>query len=74
MSKCCVFSSIFNIKMATQIFTNFDTFFKMHADMTAVTIQFNKIILNEVKDSQALLTAIIWKKLNEHFGQPNETI
>ena len=46
----------------------------MHADMTAVTIQFNKIILNEVKDSQALLTAIIWKKLNEHFGQPNETI
>ena len=42
--------------------------------MTAVTIQFNKIILNEVKDSQALLIAIIWKKLNEHFGQPNETI
>ena len=53
--KCGVFSSIFNIKMATQKFTNFDKFFLMHADMTAVTIQSNKIVSNEVKDSEVLL-------------------
>ena len=47
----CVFSSIFNIKLATQKFTNFDKFFKMHAGMTAVTIQSKKIVLNEVKDN-----------------------
>ena len=29
----------FNIKMATQKFTNFKKFFKMYADMTAVIIQ-----------------------------------
>ena len=40
-----------NIKMAAQKFANYDKFFKMHTDMTAVTIQFNKIILNEVKDN-----------------------
>ena len=39
--------------MATQIFTNFDKFFfKMHADMTAVTIQSNKVVLNEVKTTK----------------------
>ena len=27
----------------------------MHADMTAVTIQSNKIVSNEVKDNEALL-------------------
>ena len=27
----------------------------MHSDMTAVTVPSNKIILNEVKDNQALL-------------------
>ena len=36
--------------MATQKFTNFDKFFLMHVDMTVVTIQSNKIILNEIKD------------------------
>ena len=41
--------SIFNIKMDAQKFTNFDKFFKMHADLTAVTIQSNKIVSNEVK-------------------------
>ena len=50
MPKCCLFSFDFNIKMATQKFTNFDKFFKMHVDMTAVIIQSNKIVLNEVKD------------------------
>ena len=39
--------------MATQKFTNFDKvfFFLMHVDMTAVTIQSNKIVLNEVKEN-----------------------
>ena len=37
--------------MATQKFTNFDIYiFLMHDDMTAVTMQYNKIPSNEVKD------------------------
>ena len=45
------FPSIFNLKMSTQKFTNFDEFFSMHANMRAITIQFNKIVFNEVKDN-----------------------
>ena len=37
--------------MVTQKFTNYDKFFKMYIDMTDVTIQTNKIVLNEVKDN-----------------------
>ena len=37
--------------MATQKFTNFDVFLMHVADMTAVTIQSNKIVSNEFKDS-----------------------
>ena len=37
--------------MATQKFTNFDKFLKVHADMTVVAIQSNKIVSNEVKDN-----------------------
>ena len=37
--------------MATQQFTNFGKFFKMHAAMIAVTIQSNKTVFNEVKDN-----------------------
>ena len=37
--------------MATQKFTKFGTFFLMHADVTAVTIQSNKTVSNEVKDN-----------------------
>ena len=37
--------------MDAQKFTNFDKFFKMHAYMTAVTIQSNTIVANEVKDN-----------------------
>ena len=48
--KMLLLSSIFNIKVATQKFTNFD-FFLMYADVTAVTIQSNKIVLKEVKDN-----------------------
>ena len=43
--------SIFNIKMVTQNITNFDKFFKLHTGMTAVTVQSNKIVSNEVKDN-----------------------
>ena len=55
MLKMLLFSSIFNIKMATQKCTNF--FFLMHAGRTAVTIQCYKIVSNEVKDNQVLLGA-----------------
>ena len=37
--------------MATQEFTSFDKFLKIQADMTAITMQSNKIVLNEVKDN-----------------------
>ena len=47
-------------------------FFSMHADMTAVTIQPNKIVLNEVKNNQALLEPSYRKKPNELFGQHNK--
>ena len=43
----------------------------MHADMTAVIIQSNKIVLDEVKDSEALLEPSYRKKLNKLFGQNN---
>ena len=46
-----MFSSIFNIKMTAQKFTNFDKFFKTHTDVTVVTIQSDKTVLNEVKDN-----------------------
>ena len=36
--------------------------FEMHADMIAVTIQFKKIVLNEVKDNQAILEPSYRKK------------
>ena len=38
---------ISNIEMATWKFISFD-FFLMHIDMTAVTIQSNKIVSNEI--------------------------
>ena len=57
-----MFSSILSIKVATQKFTNFDKCFKMHTDMTAVTIQFIEIVSNEVKDNQALLEPSYRKK------------
>ena len=36
--------------MATQKFTKFN-YFLMPTNMTTVTIQYNKIVLNEVKDN-----------------------
>ena len=37
--------------MATPKLTRFDKLFLMHADMTAVTIQSNKTVSNDVKDN-----------------------
>ena len=52
MLKCYFFPAPFNIKMATQNSPILISFLKkMHADMTVVTIQSNKIVLNEVKDN-----------------------
>ena len=48
--------------MAARNFTNFDKFFLMHADRTAVTIQSNKIVSNEVQDNKALLEPLYGKK------------
>ena len=45
----------------------------MHADRTAVTMQSNKIVYNEVKDNSALLQPLNGKKPNEHFSQLKES-
>ena len=53
MKKILLFSSIFNVKIATQKFTHFDGFKKknMCADMIAAKKQSNQIVSNEVKES-----------------------
>ena len=45
----------------------------MHADMTAVTIQSNKIVSNEVKENYMLREPSYGKnkQTNEIFNQPN---
>ena len=48
--------------MVSQKFTNFDNF---------LIILSKKIVLNEVKDSQALLELSYGEKLSTLFGQPN---
>ena len=42
----------------------------MHADMEAVTIQFNKIVLNEVKDNEALPEPSYRKKKLKFLANP----
>ena len=49
-------------------------FFKMHTDMTAVTVQSNKIVSSEVKDNQALREPSYRKKKKELFGQPSRKV
>ena len=63
------FPSVFNIKMASEKFSSFGKLFKMHTDMTTVTIQCNKTVLNEVKDTEALLEPFYRK--TKLFGQAN---
>ena len=46
-----IFFHLQYIKMAIQKFTNFYKFLKIYIDMTAVTIQPNKIVSNEVKNN-----------------------
>ena len=43
----------------------------MHPDLTAVTMQSNKTVSNDVKDNSALLEPSYRKKPNELFGQHN---
>ena len=43
--------------------------FLMHTDRTAVTIQSNKIVSNEVQDNHVLPEPSYRKKLNELWGQ-----
>ena len=38
------------------------SFFRMYADMTAVTVQSNKIVSEEVEDNYALLEPLYRKK------------
>ena len=56
--------------MTTQTFTYFDVF-QMHADMSDVRIQTNKIVPNEVKRQQSNTIASLCKKPNKLFGQPD---
>ena len=49
----------------------FCLFVLMHADMTAVTIQSDKMVWNEVNDNQALLEPTYRKRKMNIFGQPN---
>ena len=60
LPKMLLFSSLLNIKMTTEKIINFDTFFKMHTDMTAVMIKSNKIVSNEVKDKH--YSSHLWEK------------
>ena len=43
----------------------------MHSDMTANTMQSNKIVSKEVRQLSTT-RAILWKKPNKLFGQPNK--
>ena len=45
-------------------------FFKIHVDMTAVTIQSKKIVLNEVKDNLALLEPSYGRKQKKFLANP----
>ena len=45
-----LFSFIFSVKMVTPKFTNFEKFF-MNADMTAVIINSNTIVSNDINDN-----------------------
>ena len=57
-----LFSSIFNIKMATQKFINFDVFLKMHADMTAVTHNLTKLLRMKLKTTKCYQSHLTEKK------------
>ena len=45
----------------------------MHADMTAVTIQSNKIVSNEVKGNKVLLKPLYGKKRMNLLANPIES-
>ena len=61
--------------MATHTFTCFDKFFlKMHADRTAVTVQPNKIVSNDAKDSYALLHPSYRKTRTPFLANPVHSV
>ena len=67
--KCYLFSSIFNIKMATQKFTNFDKFLK--CILIWQLPQYNLTKLFQMKLETTALRAILREKKTKVFGQPN---
>ena len=52
--------------MAKQKCANFDKLFNMYTDMTAVTIQSNKIVSMTLKTAKCT-RAILWKKNRQTF-------
>ena len=62
-----IFSSIFNLETATQKFTNFD-FFLILADVTAVLVQANTVVSNDVKDNYVPLQPSYKGNANQYFG------
>ena len=53
--------------MATQKFTNFD-FFLILADVTAVLVQANTVVSNDVKDNYVPLQPSYKGNANQYFG------
>ena len=69
--KNVLFSSIFNIKVATQKFTNFDVCFFFNAGWYD-SCQYSLGKMLQIKlDNKVLLEPSYGKKINELFGQPN---
>ena len=66
----CVFYSIFNVKMHKNLPILVRFFFLMHADMTGVTMQFDKIASNGGKDNLALLEPSFGEKVTDFLATP----
>jgi len=62
-----LFTSIFNIKMATQKFTNFDAFLKSCTLIWLLLKYSLKIVSNEVKDNRVLFRSILQGKKRMNF-------
>ena len=63
-----LFSFIFNIKMATQKFINFDFFFKCTLTWQLSQYNLTKLFWMKLKTTTR---EILWRKTNELFGQPD---
>ena len=67
MPKMLLFTSIFNIKMATQKFTNFDAFLKSCTLIWLLLKYSLKIVSNEVKDNWVLFRSVLQGKKRMNF-------